>query len=100
MRPYGGKNLRFVEDRQYSGFHTGIAMPSSGHNRGERRKRINRPFKKMTRQGAKKEIYREFEMLEEFILDPNNPELYCNHICWGKHGKCEALEKGWCKGIV
>lgn len=58
MKAYG-KNLRWIEDRQYGDeMHTGIAMPSSGKNRGRRRRRYLRPFKKMERQWAKGEIKR------------------------------------------
>lgn len=56
MKAYG-RNLRWIEDRQYGDeLHTGMALPSSGKNRGQRRRRYKRPFKKMERQQAKNEI--------------------------------------------
>lgn len=59
MRAYG-RNLRWIEDRQYGDeCHTGIAMPASGKRRGQRRRRYKRPFKKSERQWAKSGIRRE-----------------------------------------
>jgi hypothetical protein len=59
MRAYG-RNLRWIEDRQYGDeMHTGMALPSSGKHRGQRRKRYLRPFKKMERQRAKNRIRKE-----------------------------------------
>ena len=59
MKAYG-RNLRWIEDRQYGDeMHTGIPLPSSGKKRGQRRKRYERPFKKMERQHSKNEIRRE-----------------------------------------
>lgn len=56
MKAYG-RNLRWIEDRQYGDeMHTGIPLPSSGKKRGQRRKRYERPFKKMERQHARNEI--------------------------------------------
>lgn len=61
MKAYG-KNLRWIEDRQYGDeMHTGMAMPTSGKKRGQRRKRYKRPFKKMERQHRKEEIRKEME---------------------------------------
>lgn len=59
MKAYG-RNLRWIEDRQYGDeLHTGMALPSSGKRRGQRRRRYKRPLKKMERQQAKKEIRKE-----------------------------------------
>lgn len=59
VRAYG-RNLRWIEDRQYGDeMHTGIPLPSSGKKRGQRRKRYERPFKKMERQHSKNEIRKE-----------------------------------------
>lgn len=56
MKAYG-RNLRWIEDRQYGEeIHTGIAMPASGKRRGQRRRRYKRPFKKMERQWVKSKI--------------------------------------------
>ena len=58
MRAYG-RNLRWIEDRQYGDeMHTGIPLPSSGKKRGQRRKRYERPFRKM-RQHSKNAIRKE-----------------------------------------
>ena len=55
-----GRNLRWIEDRQYGDeMHTGIPLPSSGKKRGQRRKRYECPFKKMERQHSKNEIRKE-----------------------------------------
>lgn len=59
MKAYG-RNLVWIENHQYGNeMHTGIAMPASGKNRGKRRKRYKRPFKKSERQYCKKEIRKE-----------------------------------------
>ncbi len=59
MKAYG-RNLRWIEDRQYGDeMHTGIPLPSSGKKRGQRRKRYERLFKKMERQHARNEIRKE-----------------------------------------
>lgn len=56
MKAYG-RNLRWIENRQYGDeLHTGMALPSSGKHRGQRRRRYKRPFKKMERQQAKNKI--------------------------------------------
>lgn len=63
MKAYG-RNLRWIENRQYSDeLHTGMAMPSSGRHRGRRRKRYLRPLKKMERQQVKDRIKKEPEQL-------------------------------------
>lgn len=63
MKAYG-RNLRWIENRQYGDeLHTGMAMPSSGRHRGRRRKRYLRPFKKMERQQVKDRIKKEPEQL-------------------------------------
>ncbi len=63
MKAYG-RNLRWIGDRQYGDeLHTGMAMPSSGRHRGRRRKRYLRPFKKMERQQAKRNVRKEMERL-------------------------------------
>lgn len=59
MKAYG-QNLRWISDHQYGDdYHTGMALPSSGKHRGERRKRYLRPFKKAERQHAKNQVRRE-----------------------------------------
>lgn len=56
MKAYG-RNLRWIEDRQYGDeLHMGMALPSSGKHRGQRRRRYKRPFKKMERQYVKSKI--------------------------------------------
>lgn len=56
MQPFG-KNLEWIERHQYGEeFHTGMALPSSGKHRGQRRKRYLRAFKKSERQNAKRQI--------------------------------------------
>lgn len=55
MKAYG-KNLRWIEDRQYDGIHSGISIPSCGKKRGQRHKRYKRLFKKMRRQHLKNRI--------------------------------------------
>lgn len=59
MKPFG-KNLRWIEDRQYGEeYHTGMALPSSGKHRGKRRKRYLRPFKTAERMRIKADIRKE-----------------------------------------
>ena len=55
MKAYG-RNLRFIEDRQYDdASHSKMAMPTGKH-KGIKRKRYLRPFKKMERAYAKELI--------------------------------------------
>ena len=55
MKAYG-RNLRFIEDRQYDdASHSKMAMPTGKH-RGIIRKRYLRPFKKMGRAYVKELI--------------------------------------------
>lgn len=59
MKAYG-RNLRWIENHQYGDeMHSGIAMPESGKNRGQRRRRYERPFKKSERQHCRNEIRKE-----------------------------------------
>lgn len=58
------KKLKFIENHQYSDLHSGMALPSSGKKRGQRRKRYERPFKKMVRQHYKREIRKEMREIE------------------------------------
>lgn len=55
MKAYG-RNLKWISEHQYGDYHTGMAIPSSGKKRGQRRKRYKRPFKKAERQAVKGEI--------------------------------------------
>ena len=53
MQPFG-KNLEWIERHQYGDeFHTGMALPSSGKHRGQRRKRYLKPFKTAERMRTK-----------------------------------------------
>lgn len=55
MRAYG-RNLQWIENRQYSDIHTVIPLPSSGKRCGHRRKRYERLFRKMERQHCRNGI--------------------------------------------
>lgn len=58
MKAYG-RNLRFIEDRQYDdAMHSKMSMPTGKHS-GIKRKRYLRSFKKMERAHAKEQIRRE-----------------------------------------
>lgn len=64
MKAYG-KKLWWIEEQHYGDeMHTGIPLPSSGKRRGQRRKRYERPFKKMERQHSKNEIRKIVESVD------------------------------------
>lgn len=56
MKPFG-RNLRWVADHQYSDYlNTKMIIPSSGHNRGKRRRRYMQSFKSAARIESKNQI--------------------------------------------